>query len=83
MAIEQLSKESRGRYDENAGDLTDAHSEGRFAEIYKKYPNSIIKDSMNESIAQYYFHYKESNVNRTHFIDFTKDANGDWKMDNL
>lgn len=79
MAIEQLSKESEG-YGENKDDLTQAYQQKRFVEIYGNYPEVIVKDSLYESIAQYYFNYKDDGKNKTHFLNFIKDSKGDWKI---
>jgi len=83
MAIEQLSKESAKRYKENKEALTQAYEEGRFGQIYSSYPEKIEKSNMYESMAQFYFNYKEEGVDRTHFINFLKDAKGDWKLYSL
>ena len=82
-ALAQLSNSSRKRYRENAADLKEAYSKGEFISIYKKYPEKIIQDNMRGNFAQYYFNYKEIKSEKTHILDFTKDANGDWKMDSL
>ena len=82
MAIEQLNRES-GRYSGNVTDLQGAYSANRFGEIYKEYPEAISRVSTYESIAQYYFNYKDGDTVKSHFIDFAKDASGDWKMASL
>ena len=83
MAVEQLSKSSRERFNENKTDLEEAYNKGQFIEIYKKYPEKIIKDDVLGNFSQYYFNYLEGNNEKTYVIQFLKDANGDWKMDNL
>ena len=83
MAVEQLSKSSRGRFNENKTDLEEAYNKGQFVSIYKKYPEKIIKDDVLGNFSQYYFNYLEGNNEKTYVIQFLKDANGDWKMDNL
>lgn len=83
LAIEQLSKSSRERYAENVADLTVAYNKGEFVEIYKKYPEEIEKSNMYESMAQYYFVEKLNDKITNYPIDFSKNANGDWKMDSL
>ena len=82
MAIEQLSKESKN-YAENVKTITKAHEENRFREAFENYPENIEKESMAESIASYYYFRKESDINLKTHISFIKDANGDWKLDNL
>lgn len=82
VALNQLSVDSE-KYNENKADLTNAYSEKRFTSIYASYSDKILEENKSESIAQYYFNYLENNVQKTHFIDFIKDANGDWKMDSL
>lgn len=86
MAIEQLSKSSKKRYGENVKDLTDFYNQNEFQELYNNYyPEQIIKVNMHESIAQYEFNYYDSEYKKELIgtMDFTKDANGDWKMDSL
>jgi len=83
MAIAQLSKESGKRYNENKEALTQAQKDGRFGQIYTSYPEKIEKSNMYEARAQFYFNYKEEDTDRTHFINFSKDTNGDWKLDSL
>lgn len=82
MAIEQLSGEGE-KHKENKTDLEKAYNKGQFKDIYIKYTEKIIQDNMYESISQYYFNYTINGESQTHVIGFTKDANGDWKMDNL
>jgi len=82
MAIEQLNKESE-RYKENTEALTQAYEEGRFGQIYNSYPEKIEKSNMYESIAQFYFLQKEGEYNLRQYINFIKNANGDWKLDSL
>lgn len=82
LALEQLGRESE-RYGENAKVLTDAYNQGKFSEAYQAYPEKIEKESMAESIASYYYFRKEGDINLKTHISFTKDANGDWKLDSL
>ena len=82
MAIEQLSMES-GRYEENKSDLNQAYKENKFNEIYQSYPEIILKENISETLSQFYFNYKENNQQRTHFINFIKNSDGDWKLDSL
>ena len=83
MAIEQLSKDSKEKYEENADDLKELYQQNRFSEIGEAYPVEIIQDSMHESIASYYYIENEGKYNLRQTITFTKDVNGDWKMDSL
>jgi len=83
MAIAQLSKESGKRYNENKEALTQAHQEGRFGQIYISYPEKIEKSNMYEARAQFYFLQKDGDETVRYPLDFTKDANGDWKLDSL
>lgn len=82
MAIGQLSKESE-RYEENVNDLTQAYTENKFNEIYQSYPEIILKENISEALSQFYFNYKENNQQRTHFLNFIKNSQGDWKLDSL
>ncbi|MDP2709000.1 MAG: hypothetical protein Q8O93_03060 [bacterium] len=85
LAIEQLSKSSRERYNENKDSLTVLFKENKFAELYNYYPEKIEKASMSETLAQYEFNYYSSEYKRELIgsLGFTKNANGDWKMDSL
>jgi len=80
MAIEQLSKESE-KYEENKKTLEQAHGEGKFAEASREYPEEIRKAYMYEAIAQYEYDVLENGKIFVNSISFTKDFNGDWKMD--
>lgn len=82
MAIEQLSKESE-KYGENKKTLEDAHEEGKFAKVYKEYPEKIEKEYIREATAQFYFLEKKNGDMFRYPINFIKDSNGDWKIDNL
>lgn len=82
MAIDQLAKDSK-RYEENVSDLKKAYNEGSFSIIFKRYPESIITESLDESFSQFYFNYKELGEVRSHFLDFIKNQDGDWKLDTL
>ncbi len=82
LALEQLGRES-GEYKQNKDDLIQAHQENRFNDIYQSYPEAILQESISETLSQFYFNYKEGNLEKTHFINFIKDANGDWKLDSL
>ncbi|MDD5290729.1 MAG: hypothetical protein PHZ04_01305 [Patescibacteria group bacterium] len=83
LAIEQLSKESGKRYNENKEALTQAHQEGRFGQIYSSYPEKIEKENMYEVRAQFYFLQKEGDETMRYPLDFIKDVNGDWKLYSL
>ena len=63
--------------------ITQTYDEGRFKEIYNRYPEKIEKSNMYESIAQFYFLQREGNEIMRYPLDFVKDANGDWKLDSL
>ena len=82
MAVEQLSGEGKS-YNNNKSVLEKAYKENKFAEAYKGYPEEIKKEYMYEAIAQYSYNKKISGEIFSSGIDFTKDANGDWKMDSL
>ncbi len=82
MALEQLGKEGNN-YQNNKTDIEKAYREGRFRSIYGSYPEEILKENEFEAVSQFYFNYSENSKEKTHFIDFSKDANGDWKMDSL
>ncbi len=83
MAIEQFSRASNKRYKKYVDLLTKFYKENKFKELYKYYPEKIIKSSMYESIAQYNYDKIENGEVFINSIDFTKDANGDWKLDSL
>ena len=83
MAVEQLSKSSRGRFNENKDYLTKMFNEKKFSQIYKEYPEKIEKSLMGESIAEFYYLYNEGGRTFREPLGFIKDANGDWKMDSL
>lgn len=85
MAIEQLDKESRKKYEKNKEMLEDFYKENKFGELYKYYNEKITKIWMSDSIAQYDFDYYsiEYGKNLISDINFIKNSNGDWKMDNL
>ena len=59
--------------------------DNKFVELYSRYPESIKKVSMYESIAQYEYTYYSSQYKQELIgsMSFIKDANGDWKMDSL
>jgi len=82
MAIQQLSKES-GKYEENKDILSQAYKDGKFDEAYKEYPEKIEESYMYESIAQYEYDRKEDGKIFVNSINFSKDSNGDWKMESL
>lgn len=82
MVIEQLDKES-DKYRENKEILTNFYNENKFQELYQFYPEKIIQANIYESIAQYYYLRKEGEYNLRQYINFAKDANGDWKLDSL
>lgn len=82
MAIDQLSREGE-KFVDNKDYLSKLSKDNKFVKIYKDYPEQILKANMYESIAQYYFLINEDGHNLRQYIEFSKDANGDWKMDNL
>ncbi len=79
MAIEQLSRESEKNYRENVADLEKIYKEGKFKELYKDYSETMQKEYIAESIAQFYFLEKKNNETTRYSLNFVKDANGDWK----
>ena len=70
-------------------DLENAKNEGRIPEILKQltelYPRGtkIIKGTNDTNLATYEFFMIEDGRKISHPIGFTKDKNGDWKMENL
>ena len=82
MAIEQLNEDSV-RYQENIGILTKLYNDKKLTALYNDYPEQISKSFMAESIGQFYFLKKSGEYNLRQYIDFLKDANGDWKMASL
>ena len=83
MALEQFSKSSTKRHKEYVDTLTNFHKENKFQELYQYYPEKITKVYMAESIGQYEYDRIEDKKVFLNSIDFTKDANGDWKLDSL
>ncbi len=82
MALEQLAVEAK-TYKDNKTSIEKAYKEGKFKELYKEYLEAIQKEYIAESIAQFYFLEKKNNEITRYSLNFTKDANGDWKMDSL
>jgi len=78
MVLAQLSTDSE-RYQENTAALTKAYGEGRFKEIFGKYPEGIKKESMGDSYAQFFFVYDSDS--KSHALEFIKDKDGDWEID--
>jgi len=85
MAVEQLSRSSGKRFNENKDSLTVLFKQNKFGELYKYYNEKIDKSWMSETLAQYDFNYYSAEYKRqlVGTLDFVKDANGDWKMDSL
>ena len=85
MAVEQLSRSSKERYQENKKMVEDFYKEKKFGELYKYYPEKITQSWMSEVSTQYDFSYysPEYRKNLIGDINFSKDAKGDWKIDNL
>jgi len=82
LALEQLAVESK-KDKETADSLKKFYNENKFGELYLYYPEKIQKESMGESIASFYYLEMKAGRNLRQSIEFTKDANGDWKMDSL
>lgn len=82
LAVEQLAIESKS-YEENKTTIEEAHKNGKFSEIYKKYPEKIQESLVGKSLSEYYFLEKKEDGNYRYSINFIKNANGDWKMDSL
>lgn len=84
MAVEQFSKSSDKRYREYVDTLTKFYKENKFGELYNNYyPERISKVYIDESIGQYEYDHMENGKVFLNSIDFTKDSNGDWKLDSL
>lgn len=86
MAVEQLSKSSDKRYKEYTDTLTKFYQENKFQDLYSNYyPEKIIKTNTYESMTQYEYSYYSPEYKQELFgsLSFTKDANGDWKLDSL
>ena len=77
-ALDQLYVDS-SRYESNVASITKAYKENKFVEIYGKYPEVLTKSWMNETISQFVFVYDDGKS--SHFIDFIKNDNGDWKIE--
>lgn len=82
MVLAQLSTDSE-RYQENMAALTKAYGEGRFKEIFGKYPEKIDKVWVGDTIAQYEFKETDEGHLTSYSVEFLKDQNGDWKLDIL
>ncbi|MCG2699342.1 hypothetical protein L6251_02935, partial [Candidatus Parcubacteria bacterium] len=82
LAIEQLSRESE-KYKENVDVITKVYNENRFNEIYETYPEDIWRGTFGESIGQLCYKQKHEDGEFIGCSSFTKDANGDWKLDSL
>lgn len=78
--LAQLSKDS-ARYEENMASIKKAFDEGRFGEIYEKYPEEIEESWTGETISQYEFVEIDSDF--LHMISFIKNSDGDWKIETL
>ena len=65
--------------------VEDFYKEKKFGELYKYYPEKITQSWMSEVSTQYDFSYysPEYRKNLIGDINFSKDAKGDWKIDNL
>lgn len=78
--LAQLSPDS-ARYEENMASIKKAFEEGRFGEIYEKYPEEIEESWTGETISQYEF--VETDTDFLHMLGFIKNSDGDWKIDKL
>lgn len=83
MALEQLGRENEERYKEHKIILEQAYKEKMFIVLFDAYPDKIEKQSMYETLAAYSYVEKKDGRNLQQTIEFSKDANGDWKMDSL
>jgi len=85
-AVECFTEEKRAGYKEA---MIKAKEEGRIPEILKQlteiYPDGdkIVKGQNRISSVTYEFFIIENGKKTSHPIDFSKDFNGDWKMENL
>ncbi len=82
LAVEQLAVGSK-KNKVTADSLRQFYNENKFKELYLYYPEKIQEESMRESIASFYYLEKKDGRNLRQSIEFTKDSNGDWKMDSL
>jgi hypothetical protein len=84
MALEQLAVGTKMSI-EAADNVKQFYKENKFIELFRRYPDSIKKVNMYESIAQYDYIYYSSQYKQELIgtINFIKDVNGDWKMDSL
>jgi len=82
MVLSQLSKDS-ARYQSNVGSIKKAFDEGRFAEIYEKYPEVIEESTIGDAFAEYHFEQIENGIILIESIQFIKNSDGDWKLDTL
>lgn len=83
LAISQLSKSSKQRYEENKKMLENFYNEKKFSELYQYYNGKIEKSWASETIAEYEFDVFENGKIYANTVHFEKDANGDWKMVSL
>jgi len=80
LVLAQLSPDS-SRYDSNVTAIKKAFEEGKFGEIYAKYPEKIDESWTGDTIAQYEFGYQKNEKEYAYTLEFVKDENGDWKFD--
>ncbi|MDD2758208.1 MAG: hypothetical protein PHD72_02430 [Patescibacteria group bacterium] len=78
LVLAQLSVDS-SRYDSNVTAVRKAFAEGKFAEIFGKYPEKITESWTGDTISQYNF--VEFDSDYLHMIEFKKNADGVWEID--
>lgn len=82
LALEQFYDGDRTGV-EAISSIRQFYKENKFEELYSYYPEKIEKENMYESIASYYYITVEGGEKFQNPLAFTKNANGDWKMDSL
>lgn len=83
MAIAQLSKSSKEKYEENVNTLTEAYNKGMFPGAYNDYPVDIWRGTFGDSIGQLCYEQKRNDGEFVACSSFIKDSDGNWKMDSL
>lgn len=82
MVLDQLANDS-ARYDSNVESIKKAFDEGRFVEIYEKYPEVIEESTTGDAFAEYHFDQIENEKVLVESIQFIKNSDGDWKLETL
>jgi hypothetical protein len=82
LALGQLSVESE-KYNENLEKLRKAYNEGKFSNSLSLYPENVRRSTFGSSMGNLCYEQTRNNEKIVGCTEFSKDANGDWKMDSL